>query len=112
VWVVEATVRPDVRHMMPRRVFYLDEDTWAIVHSDNYDAQGQLYRITEHHPEPIWELPSCLTTTSIYYDLSSGRYMVADLQNEEPEEDYLVGHKGLVTGEGFTPDGLRRLGRR
>jgi hypothetical protein len=112
VWVVEATVRPEVRHMMPRRVFYLDEDTWAIVHSDNYDAQGQLFRITEHHPEPIWELPSCLTTTSFYFDLSSGRYMAGDLQNEEPEEDYLVGHKGLVSAEGFTPDAMRRVGRR
>ena len=28
VWVVEATVRSDRRHMQPRRVFYLDEDAW------------------------------------------------------------------------------------
>jgi Protein of unknown function (DUF1329) len=112
VWVVEADLRPDQRHMMPKRVFYMDEDTWAIVHSDNYDKHGELFRISEHHPEVIWELPSCLPTTSFYYDLPSGRYVAADLQNEEPEEDYLAGNKGLVTDDGFTPDAMRRMGRR
>lgn len=112
VWVVEATVRPDRRHTMPTRRFYLDEDTWAIVHTDAYDKRGELFRISEHHPEVIWELPSCLATTSVYYDLPSGRYVAGDLQNEEAEEDYLVGHKGLVKDEGFTPDAMRRMGRR
>ncbi|MGI9592322.1 MAG: DUF1329 domain-containing protein, partial [Myxococcota bacterium] len=88
------------------------EDTWAIVYSDNYDSRGRLFRITEHHPEVIWELPSCLTTTSFYYDLPSGRYVVADLQNELPEEDYLVGKKGLVQIDEFTPAAVRRMGRR
>ena len=112
VWVVEATIKKGRRHMMPKRTFYLDEDTWAIVYSDNYDSRGRLFRITEHHPEVIWELPSCLTTTSFYYDLPSGRYVVADLQNELPEEDYLVGKKGLVGIDEFTPAAVRRMGRR
>ncbi len=112
VWVVEATVKKGRRHMMPKRVFYLDEDTWAIVHSDNYDKRGDLLRITEHHPEVIWEFPSCMTTTSFYYDLPSGRYVAADLQNEEPEENYLAGAQGLVQIDEFTPDAVRRIGRR
>jgi hypothetical protein len=112
VWVVEATVRKGKRHVMPKRSFYLDEDTWAIVHSDNYDKRGELYRITEHHPEVIWELPSCMATTSFYYDLPSGRYVAGDLQNEEPEENYLAGQEGLVSIDEFTPDAVRRMGRR
>ncbi len=44
VWVVEATLKPDKRHIYSKRVFYIDEDTWAALASDEYDARGQLYR--------------------------------------------------------------------
>ena len=29
VWVVEATLKPDKRHIYSKRVFYLDEDSWV-----------------------------------------------------------------------------------
>ncbi len=44
VWVVEATLREGKRHVYSKRVFYLDEDSWAALASDEYDARGQLYR--------------------------------------------------------------------
>ena len=46
VWVVEATLKPDKRHIYSKRVFYLDEDSWTALASDQYDARGQLYRST------------------------------------------------------------------
>jgi hypothetical protein len=112
VWVVEARVRDDRRHVMPRRVFYLDEDSWLIVLSDNYDRRDRIWRVTEHLPELIYEIPSCISNTSFYYDLVAGRYVASPLFNQEEESDYLAGHTGRVKDEGFKPDDVRRLGRR
>jgi len=112
VWVVEATVRPDRRHLMARRVFYIDEDSWLITVVDGYDSRGNMWRVSEHTPEVIYEVPSCVANSSIYYDLVAGRYAISPAMNEEKEADYLMGRKGLITDEGFTPDDLRRMGRR
>ncbi len=45
VWVIEATLKPGTRHMQPRRNFYMDEDPWATVASDAYDAAGEILKI-------------------------------------------------------------------
>ena len=37
VWVVEARLKPDAKHIYSRRVFYLDEDSWQAATSDSYD---------------------------------------------------------------------------
>ena len=42
VWVVEATLKEGKRHVYSKRTFYLDEDSWAALASDEYDARGQL----------------------------------------------------------------------
>ncbi|MNY42797.1 hypothetical protein D3C86_1777200 [compost metagenome] len=42
VWVVEATLKPGKRHVMSKSTYYLDEDTWAAVLGERYDAKGQL----------------------------------------------------------------------
>jgi hypothetical protein len=112
VWVVEATVRPDKRHVIARRVFYLDEDSWLIVAVDGYDTRGNLWRVSEHTPQLLYELPSCTANSSIFYDLVAGRYVISPAFNEEKEADYLKGHRGEVADDFFTPDNLRRLGRR
>jgi hypothetical protein len=49
VWVVEATVKSGTSHVYPRRTFYVDEDSWQILAVDQYDARGQLWRVSEAH---------------------------------------------------------------
>lgn len=44
VWVVEASLREGKRHVVPKRMYYLDEDSWNILLSDGWDAKGQLWR--------------------------------------------------------------------
>lgn len=84
VWVVEATLKPGTSHLYGRRTMYFDEDTWTFVASDIYDNRGQLWRVHEEHPIDFPWLqrtgPSCGTV----YDLHSGRYLLMNLQNEEP----------------------------
>ena len=44
VWVLEARLKEDFRHLYHTRVFYLDEDTMQFTMSDTFDSKGQLWR--------------------------------------------------------------------
>ena len=44
VWVVEATLASGKRHVVPKRRYYIDEDSWAVVLMDGFDAEGKLWR--------------------------------------------------------------------
>lgn len=74
VWIVEATLKPGKRHIYPRRVFYLDEDTWLAVASDEYDARGQLFRAGFSDVCPNFEVGSVMTMGSLMYDFIVGSY--------------------------------------
>lgn len=73
VWVVEATLKPGARHVYKTRYFYLDEDSWGAVASDEYDLNGGLYRGAFAHGTPNWYMKSG-AATSVIYDLVSGVY--------------------------------------
>ena len=47
VWVVDATLADGKRHAVPERKFYVDEDSWAVLLTDGYDAQGKLWRTSQ-----------------------------------------------------------------
>lgn len=74
VWVVEATLAEGKRHVYSKRVFYLDEDSWAALASDQYDARSQLYRVGFAYMAPSYEVPAPYTDMFGQYDLISGMY--------------------------------------
>ena len=74
VWVVEATLREGKRHVYSKRTFYLDEDSWAALASDQYDSRGQLYRTGFAYMAPSYDLPAPYTDMFGHYDLVSGVY--------------------------------------
>ena len=74
VWVVEATLKPGQRHIYSKRVFYLDEDCWAALASDQYDMRGNLYRIQFASMAPSYDVQAVLASPSISYDLIAGSY--------------------------------------
>lgn len=74
VWVVEATLREGKRHVYGKRVFYLDEDSWAALASDEYDGRGQLYRAGFAYMAPSYDLPAPYTDMFGHYDLVAGIY--------------------------------------
>ncbi len=76
VWVVEARLRPGKRHVYARRVFYLDEDSWAALTSDQYDARGQLYRVGLAFMAPSYDVPAPWADPFLHYDLVSGAYAI------------------------------------
>jgi len=74
VWVVEATLREGKRHVYGKRTFYLDEDSWAAVAADEYDARGQLYRVAFAYMAPSYDLPAPYTDMFSHYDLIARNY--------------------------------------
>ncbi|HEX6829808.1 MAG TPA: DUF1329 domain-containing protein [Burkholderiales bacterium] len=74
VWMVEATLKEGKRHVYGKRVFYLDEDSWAALASDEFDARGQLYRTGFALMAPSYDLPAPYTDTFVHYDLVARIY--------------------------------------
>lgn len=75
VWVVEATVKNGVRHVAPKRTFYLDEDSWSVVVAEDYDAQGKLWKLRESFVIPVFETGSCDNPAMLQHNLLDGRYL-------------------------------------
>lgn len=44
VWVVDAKLKPEFRHLYPMRHLYWDEDSYGGV-AENYNKEGQLFRM-------------------------------------------------------------------
>ena len=74
MWVVEATLKRGKRHIYSKRIFYLDEDRWAALASDEYDARGQLYRAGFAYMSPSYDVPAPYTDMFGHYDLVARVY--------------------------------------
>ena len=74
VWVVEAKLKDGKRHVYGKRTFYLDEDSWMALASDEYDARGQLYRTGFAYMAPSYDVPAPYTDMFGHYDLVSRVY--------------------------------------
>nr|VFK11967.1 MAG: Protein of unknown function (DUF1329) [Candidatus Kentron sp. LPFa] len=110
VWVVEANLKENTRHLYKRRAFYLDEDSWQIMHVDQYDNRDRLWRVSEAHVINYYEMPVLWSTVEAHYDLQSGRYIAFGLNNEE---DFTVDFSPPHLSEAdFSVAALRRDGKR
>jgi hypothetical protein len=108
VWVVEATLLPGKRHVYARRVFYLDEDSWAALASDQYDARGRLWRVGMAFMAPSYDVPAPWADPFLHYDLVSGAYAI----NGWPGATGWLRHVPCE-GEGeWSPDALAGAGIR
>jgi hypothetical protein len=83
VWVIEGTLTEGQRHIYSKRRFYLDEDSWNIALADQFDERGELWRVSISYLKNYYEVPVLWTALDVYHDLSSRRYYVAFLDNEE-----------------------------
>lgn len=82
VWVVEGTLKEGMRHIYHKRVLYADEDSWLALMADNYDARGQLWRVSLITYFYSQQSGSWNRGTSVYHDLQAGSYEAGYLTNE------------------------------
>lgn len=108
VWEVDAKLKNGTSHVYAQRRLYLDEDSWQIVVADHYDRRGQLWRVAEAYTINYYENPLLWETLFCVYDLQNGRYLAFGLNNELEVDQFDI----ELEAADFTPDALRRLGRR
>ncbi|MDR3418796.1 MAG: DUF1329 domain-containing protein [Nevskia sp.] len=108
IWVVEGDLRPGTNHTFNRRVFYVDEDSWSIVASEDYDAHGQLYEYQEGHLQIGYNVLSAGTSPEVIYHFDSGRYFITAMANEDKPVDFSVHFDDSY----FEPQGMEARQRR
>lgn len=108
VWVVEATLRTGISHIYSRRVFYVDEDSWQILASEEYDRDGDLWRVSEAHNISYYSEPVFWTTMEMTYDLKAQRYYIDGLDDGFPAYNFNPGFRGNQ----FSASAARRAARR
>lgn len=86
VWVVEATLKEGKRHVVPKRRYYVDEDTWNILLSDGWDAKGDLWRGYYVLPLVAPDIPALVAQTVNWggFDLQAGGYYFSSSTLEMP----------------------------
>jgi hypothetical protein len=90
VWVVDGTLAPDKHHLVPHRRLYLDEDSWFAVYSDQWDADGHLWKFSHGTMYLVPDLPAIVLASEFIYDLEAGAYVFAFAFNNEREPYKLV----------------------
>ena len=108
VWVVEATLKEDTRHIYKKRVFYLDEDSYQIAVTDIYDNSDELWRVGFAYALNYYDVPALWSTLDVIHDLKAGRYIAIGLDNEDEMYDFTIER----SASDFRPAALRRAGRR
>jgi hypothetical protein len=76
VWVVEAKVKPGFRHILPKRIFYFDEDQPGAGTGDAFDAGGNIYRaeFAPHAVNYASEIQGSISDYFFSYDFQTGIY--------------------------------------
>lgn len=108
VWVVEATLKTGMRHIYAKRRFYLDEDSWHALASDQYDANGQLYRGSFAFITQSYDAETPDTTPNMIYDLVSGGYTISGLTGPYGGLKYIA----PLSKAQWSPDALAGAGIR
>ena len=99
VWVVEATLKPGQRHANPRKMFYLDEDSWSMALYDSYDAANKLHRSQNFVSFVAYEnVPMLRSEAVIMYDHSKGNYALASMAGGA--------RSGWFASDAFSPNAL------
>ncbi len=108
VWVLEANLKGDYRHIYGKRHMYIDEDTWFMVMADNYDARGGLWRTSMVNYFYAYEAQTWQAGVGFYHDLQAGSYLAFNLVNEQPKAYTL--NEGDLSDRDFGPQAARRAG--
>ncbi|MFK0088462.1 DUF1329 domain-containing protein [Pseudomonas sp. NPDC090755] len=74
VWVVEAQLKEGKRHIYKQRRFYLDEDSWAVLATEAYDASNTLFKAGFAMQASLYDSGGFSTEGTVFYDLIGGNY--------------------------------------
>jgi hypothetical protein len=94
--------------VIPKKKYYVDEDTWNALLYDGWDAQGQLWHTGMALPFNGFEYPGQMFYPFSIYDLLKGSYQ-ATIFNEQPVQ---YGRVDRWPESNFTPESMAARGVR
>ena len=110
VWEVEATLAAGKRHVVPKRKYYIDEDSWQTALFDGWDAKGQLWRTNFALMLTAPDVP-VVTNFVLWggYDLQNGSYYLNMASNELPKQYEIVPPipRNFFSAESLSNEGAR-----
>lgn len=109
VWVVEANLKEGKRHIYGKRRFYVDEDSWNIVMTENYDGRGELWKVVLINSIYEYNVKGYVNRAMMFHELRAGGYIVIRLVNDSAPLDYTATPKG---SNYYSSTNVRKLGRR
>ena len=107
VWVVEAIVTGGKRHAVPKRRFYIDEDSWVLLMSDGYDAEGKLWRTSQVLPFVVPAVPAISIKPSVVYNLQANTMSAIQFFNDETYRVVSRKPDSFYTGEAMASSSMR-----
>lgn len=105
VWVLEATLKPGMRHVYSKRVYYIDEDSWNIALADQYDSRGELWRTRQMYLFQAYSAPGMYSAGEVLMDFQVRKALYTGFQNEEKPVEF----NRKLSPSDFTIDALRRM---
>jgi hypothetical protein len=109
VWVVEANLREGKRHIYGKRRFYVDEDSWNIVMTENYDGRGELWKVVLINSIYEYNVQGYVSRAMTFHELRAGGYITIRLVNAGEQLDFTAEPRGE---QFYTPTNVRKMGRR
>jgi hypothetical protein len=110
VWIIEGNTAAGKRHVMPRRRFYLDEDTWMAQLADGWDAGGKLWKTFEMMNTVCPDLPGVVAGAFMATNVQTGEWVANQVVNGKP---YSVNFPAkpwpdaYFTGDALLTEGVR-----
>ena len=84
--LADGQVANEQRHQAPRNRYYCDEDTWACILADRWDAKGQLWRTLYALNFVAPDMPATAGGAFGMVDLLSGQAHIADLATSKASQ--------------------------
>ena len=109
MWVVEAKLREGKRHIYGKRRFYIDEDSWNITMTENYDGRGELWKVVLINNIYEYNVQGYVNRAMTFHELRAGAYIVIRLVNDSQPLDYTIEPRGEAH---YGPTNVRKMGRR
>ncbi len=108
--VVEAKLKQDKRHIIPKRIMYFDKDSHNMLSEETYDSQNSLMAYREFPIINFYDQPMCLSIHAATYDFATRRYQLSSVRSIDiPKIQWRL--KEAHDENKFTPEGLKRFAR-
>ena len=108
--VVEAKLKDDKRHIIPKRIMYFDADSHNMLSEETYDDMNLIMAYREFPIINFYDQPMCLSIHSATYDFVTRRYQLQSVRSKDiPKVEWKLNEPHDI--KMFTPEGLKRFAR-